>query len=556
MGSCNLKLLLWTVLLLGGMVNAQSWIRPSSNFHSEVYSTSCGHTAWTNPGNGIDTSTSTYAINSAGGSYCPYTDSISYVLNASYKQVSGIQIKSNNSGSCTITVGLNSSATGQVNKCSFTINQTQRVQNCTFTDNTSYDHIYYTVGAYDSNCKDSRLYDLQYLTYLAPGATQSPCGYNASDTNYTGLVYAYNVSFRREDTDVIYNFNGTSSYLTFYCQAPYEGFPIAIDASNTSYLVLTKTPANLFAQVNSGLSRTMDTSGNWTGTMYLPWWNGTTYSYYAPVLRDFSGGMWYGAQVTLDTNVNMTMVTVINDTFQLTDNRAPMYLINNSRYHMYITKNNVVYDLGFIRADPVTPIPSEVDIGVPPHNLVYTDDGISYQWTQDYDTNQVGAYVSSLYFPVNALFNVYNATSTGYVLTYSSNMTGGVINYAYTVPNRNMSYYLRLYINGAQPYERMVLLYNSSNMMNESVLNRPLPAQILGMATQTWKKLAVVLFCWFIVYTMCKATNYGIGAMVAVLAYAFGWSIWWVPQTEVPFVILPIFGLMAFLLIRHERRSG
>jgi hypothetical protein len=77
---------------------------------------------------------------------------------------------------------------------------------------------------------------------------------------------------------------------------------------------------------------------------------------------------------------------------------------------------------------------------------------------------------------------------------------------------------------------------------------------MLGTSNITWLKLMALLMTWFVLFVGCKATDYGIGAMLGSFTYTFMWYVNWIPHNQVPW-IFPLMMIIASVSLKmFERR--
>jgi hypothetical protein len=191
------------------------------------------------------------------------------------------------------------------------------------------------------------------------------------------------------------------------------------------------------------------------------------------------------------------------------------------------------------------------------NNLVGFYGDTSVFFTSDYISSQLGASVATKNPAISNTFNVYATNSTPYTLLYTST-TPGISTFSYTVPDREMVYYETLTVThpvyGVKTFDKIVQMYNLSSPLNNTAFSNPLPPNMLGTSNITWLKLMALLMTWFVLFVGCKATDYGIGAMLGSFTYTFMWYVNWIPHNQVPW-IFPLMMIIASVSLKmFERR--
>lgn len=375
--------------------------------------------------------------------------------------------------------------------------------------------------------------------------------------NDSYAFYHYNVTFYNDASGGLYNFTLQTATSTFYCGGQYEAFPITIVPSATSYIVQTRTKANIVTTLTSGPSRTYQTDGGAFVSQYLPNNSGAV-NQYVFTLNDYTGGQWLRSNMLVLGVVNNTQFILDNASFSQ-DNLIYGYYANSSRIKLLVkNQQGKTIDLGYIIVESSN-LNRNVIISQPVLSepiAMFND--LIVTWTQDFASSQVGATVTSVDSAVFSNFTVSNVTDASVALSYAASASGSAT-YSYTLPNPAQTVQLDLTLvsvkYGTQHWSKMVTLRNETVPLNSSAFTQPLGDTIMGTATATVKKLIVALLIIFSFYVFCKATDYGTGLLVTVGEFGFFWYVGWVPQTQVPFWFIAMLAFIAFMVKMFERRS-
>jgi len=392
-----------------------------------------------------------------------------------------------------------------------------------------------------------------------------------SQVNNTYDVYSntfhynrYNLTFREETTGGLYEFaEYVPAKTEFLCRGEYDGFVVPLTLGvGTNYVIQTKTPADMTTTLkNNSHVRTLATeSGGFYDLYLLNETDGraTFWTQYIFQKQDLTANQYDQAKLEIQRAIGENMTTVHSARWPLANNILTAQLRNQTVYKFIVTStDNYTIDLG---SQTLTEVELTKSI-VLKRAIIYEKPGVyedvEIYWIQDYSAGQLGVvFQTDLDLP--SFFNVSNASGTTYVHTYSASSDGSTT-YGYNVDDVNDQYFLELTWThpdyGVQRITTLTRLYNQSAPLNATAWDQPTPDEILGTGISTWKKIAVVVGTWFIMLIACRATNYGLGCILAMVFYAFMWWVTWVPHNEVPWFIIPLLLVQAALIKFFENRN-
>lgn len=394
--------------------------------------------------------------------------------------------------------------------------------------------------------------------------TITPWTYNSSTPDYTITLstsnltsnYRYNISYWYEENGSLYAIPSGQLVTEFFCTGDREGFPHSYTATAQDNIVITETPVRIVNTIGSSLRRTYITED---GGHKRVWFPGVEYSPYTLTLNDYSGGSYFtNATLSFEKGIQSELEVVENNSFD-NDNLLVFYAINGSEYRLKIKSNTGrEMNLGFVEFRT-----TDTDRDVIVNDAVINDflgncPTLTASWTSDYATSQVGASVSDTTYDISSFFNVSNASTTTYTHTYSASSAADTVTYSYTLPDRGIPVYLELTIDhpecGRQYFNTLTLLRNESYPL-DGAFNPPLPGTLLGAATTTVKALIALGLTALIFYVLCKASDYGTGALVGVGSFAFFWHVNMLPKDNIPLWFIAILLLIAFAVKMFEKRS-
>lgn len=397
----------------------------------------------------------------------------------------------------------------------------------------------------------------QGYTIASTGSDTGTESYSYSVGGDATKYYHYNLSYNHEVTNTAFDFtNYVPASTNFICSGAYTGFLVPLNVVGGSYIVQTKTPADLSTTLSNGFNRKLATSGGGVYTVYLL--NNTTpYNTYNFQLYDYASGLWSGSTLGIQTAIGDNMSLINSERFSVDGVSTPV-LRNNTLYKIFLNSSAGFLDLGTMWLDS-TLLDRKIIANQPNVNQYYGNYyGLTPGWTWDYTTGQLGATITSSQ-STQATFTVYDATTSPYTSVYTTTGSGTNIVFTYGVSDKQKTYYMDLSLNdtryGILEFQKLVLMYNQSMPMNTSALNQPLPEDMLNVASTFVKALISAFIIIFVFFVTCKASDYGLGMIMGCLTFMFAWYVNWVPQTEVPFWFTIVMLLIAVLAKMHERRA-
>jgi hypothetical protein len=369
--------------------------------------------------------------------------------------------------------------------------------------------------------------------------------------------YLRNWTFRDEINNNLYNFTKQNATLTAWCpdytQAVYN---LTVLGNGGSLAFKFKERPKFSLMINNtnfiSIPRIRDDMQyDLTDNYYVPQASGLNYSL---VLADYTGGQFYGSELTIVANINDTLGNIHVQHFDQS-NVQTVNLLPNNQYKFIVSTNLSTRDLGPVVLDSSTTV-KYVIVSTPDiasgGNIW---DGLNMTVTQDSNGLNMVCTIQSAY-TTTGYFSLYNTSTNPYTLiTWATPANGRDLAFTIPFPNGLDTYYYECDTNDTTNglhFKSGLVMPRNSSMYYSGFANLSIPSSILGIGKTKFLNLMSVCIS-IVVAGLFSAISYGTGGIVFAFTLMIFYFIGYFTTTQLTIGMIVVLACMIKLA---ENRFG